>query len=100
MPGNNRPGNSLAKVAISIAVRATLRRGTGISPIPTRNLVVAARTVAAQAIPDSAKQSSHSQSSGMPANSAARATSRRCSGGWSGGKISPTVTMWSVRESC
>ena len=66
---------------------ATLRSGTGSSPMPTRSRSVQASAAAAVAIPLSAKQSSHSHSCSRPASSAARATGRSRSGGRSGGKI-------------
>ena len=51
MPAVRRPGNSRAIVAISIAVSATLRSGTGSSPMPTLTRLVAARIAVAVATP-------------------------------------------------
>ena len=49
-------------MAISIAVSATLRNGTGSDPTPTLNCQVDPSTAAAEAIPLSRKQSSHNHS--------------------------------------
>jgi hypothetical protein len=51
IPAVSRPGNSRASVAISMAVRATLRSGTGSNPIPTVTRLVAARIAVAVAMP-------------------------------------------------
>jgi len=48
-------------VATSIAVRATLRSGTGSRPTPSRSRCVHASAAATLAMPLSQKQSSHSQ---------------------------------------
>ncbi len=58
-PTLTRPGNNRCIVAISIAVRATFRNGTGSSPMPTRSRSVHARAADAEAMPPSKKQSSH-----------------------------------------
>ena len=91
MPAVRRPGNNRAIVAISMAVRATLRSGTGSSPMPTVTRLVAARIAVAVAMPLSEKQSSHTHSCGSPAASAAEATAPSRSGACVGGKMAASV---------
>ncbi len=79
-PGTNRPGKIRCRVATSMAVRATLRSGAGIRPIPTRRRCVEANAVAALAIPLCLKQSSQTQRSSR-CSSAARARGTIASGG-------------------
>ena len=62
MPAVSRPGNSRASVAISMAVSATLRSGTGSNPIATPTWLVVASIAVAVAMPLSLKQSSHTHS--------------------------------------
>ncbi len=76
-------------VAISIAVIATLRSGTGIRPTPTRIRSVQASAAATGAGADSAKQSSQNQRSSSPDASAARVTALRCSGAQVGQEHGP-----------
>lgn len=92
------PGNSRAKVAISIAVSATLRSGTGSRPIATLTWLVVASTAAAEAIPRSLKQSSHTHNCSRPLASAAAATAPSRSGGWSGVKIAARVGITPARN--
>ena len=93
MPRFSRPGNSRNSVAVSIAVIATLRSGTGSRPTPIRRRLVQARAAAAAAMPLSKKQSSHSQSSSRPASSAASATLRSRSGANCGRNTTPRFVM-------
>src|SRR6185437_15645118 len=79
-------------VASSMAVSATLRSGTGSRPIPTVSRLVVASMAVAVAMPLSEKQSSHTHRCVIPAASAAAATGRICSGGWSGVKMADSVT--------
>src|SRR6185437_8909763 len=79
-------------VASSMAVSATLRSGTGSRPIPTVSRLVVASMAVAVAMPLSLKQSSHTHRCVIPAASAAAATGRICSGGWSGVKMADSVT--------
>ena len=74
-----------------MAVSATLRSGTGSSPIPTVTRLVAASIAVAVAMPLSAKQSSHTHSCASPAASAAAATAPIRSGGCVGGKMAASV---------
>ena len=89
-PAVTRPGNSRAIVASSMAVSATLRSGTGSSPIATGRRLVVASIAVAVAMPLSLKQSSHTHSCASPAASAAAATAPIRSGGCDGGKM-PTA---------
>jgi len=91
-PATSRPGNSRLTVASSIAVSATLRSGTGSSPIPTVTRLVAASIAVAVAMPLSEKQSSHTHSPASPAASAAAATATIRSGGCVGGKMAASLT--------
>jgi hypothetical protein len=85
-------------VAISTAVSATLRSGTGSNPIPTVTQLVVARIAVAMAIPLSLKQSSQIHSCASPAVSAAAATAPSRSGGWSGVKMAASVGVTRARS--
>src|SRR3954466_12225913 len=93
MPGSARPPEKRARVAISMAVIATFRTGTGMMPMPTFRFSVQARAAAADEMPPLRKQSSQSQSSSRPASSAARAMARRLSGGFCGSEMAPMIVM-------
>ena len=75
-----------------MAVSATLRSGTGSSPIATVTRLVVASIAVAVAMPLSVKQSSHTHSCARPAASAAAATAPIRSGGCVGGKMAASVT--------
>ena len=102
-PIRMRPGYARSMVAISIAVEATFRIGTGRMPMPTFRRSLLARAMAAEDIPPARKQSSHSHSSSRPAPSAALAADARCSGAICGRKTTPTLGVCEAvvtRQAC
>ena len=90
-PAISRPGNIRARVASSIAVRAALRRGVGMIPMPTVIRDVQASAAAAEAMALSLKQSSQTQNSSSPAASADWTIGFSRSGGWVGTKQTPSL---------
>lgn len=72
IPAMSRPGWSWARVASSIAAKATLRAPAGMIPIPTVRFSVEARTVAAWATPPRQPRSSTTQTWSNPSSSARR----------------------------
>src|SRR5215831_9451221 len=86
-PTANRPGCNSARVAISMAAKATLRAAAGMIPMPTRSDPVEARIVAAWLNAPCKKQSSATHTSGKPSSSAFRtkptsSPAGMCAGTW------------------